>query len=44
LLQHWAETLESRLRHLNHFLEEYHRRIGPPAETPQHPPEDTRKL
>jgi poly-beta-hydroxybutyrate-responsive repressor len=44
LLQHWAETLESRLRHLNHFLEEYHRRIGPPAETPQRPPEDTRKL
>ncbi len=41
VLKHWAETLESRLRLLNHFLDEYHRRFGPtPTDPPQRPPED----
>ncbi len=42
LLQHWAGMLEQRLRLLNHFLDEYHRRFGPaPALDPtQRPPED----
>jgi poly-beta-hydroxybutyrate-responsive repressor len=43
-LQHWAEMLESRLRLLNQFLDEYHRRLGPPTDAPQRPPEDTTKL
>ena len=39
LLQHWAEALESRLRLLNHFLDQYHRRSSPPADSAQRPPE-----